>query len=210
MNHTISLISTKVEKWIRLQMQANNNLIRIKVPILGDSNVGKSTLFHLFRGLTEKRFSYKTNDFILIENVKYQNYMFNIKFCYNFCANNIKKIQKDIFLESNVAIVMYDVSDTSRKSYIDMRNWINELWKNNEENRMPVLIIGNKIDLRRANIPTLELKECTDISQNISKECNINIPQIEISALAHENCEQIINIVLDLAIKQNIKRTKAF
>ena len=186
-------------------MQSNNNLIRIKVPILGDTNVGKSTLFHLFRGLTEKRFSYKTNDFILIENVKYQNYIFNIQFWDNFGANNIKKIQKDIFQESNVAIVMYDVSDTSKKSYTDMNNWINELWKNNEENRLPVVIIGNKIDLRRANIPTLELKECRDISQNTSIECNIKIPQIEISALAHENCGKIIDIVLDLFLKNRNK-----
>ena len=113
-----------------------------------------------------------------------------------------------MYKESTAAIVIYDVSDLTKKSYDDVRNWVNELWKNNDKKKIPIVLLGNKIDLRQAKIPTLKLDECRNITRELSQECGIKIPQIEISALARENVDKIIDTVLDVVIKtQNLTQT---
>lgn len=94
---------------------------------------------------------------------------------------------------------MYDVSDMTKKSYEDVRKWVHELWKQNGDRKIPVVLLGNKIDLRQARLPTLTLQDCRDIPRELSQECGIEIPHIEISALGKENCMKIIDIVMELA-----------
>ena len=154
-------------------MQLNPKPVYLKVPILGNRNVGKTSLFYLFRVQTAKHFSYKTNDFILLEKKYDASYTFHIQFWDNFGANSFKKINKDIFQNASVAIAMYDVSDISKKSYEDISKWVDQLWKNNNELKVPIILIGNKIDLRKSKIPTLSLADCTDLKDELSNKCNI-------------------------------------
>ena len=184
-------------------MLPNNGTIYLKVPILGNTNVGKTTLFHFFRRQTTKQFSYKNNDFVLLENIHYKNQIFNIQFWDSFGAKNFKQASRDLFLGSSVGIVLYDISDMSKKSYNDVKNWIYRFWNENDGITKPILILGNKLDLRKRNIKTLYLTDCSDIADLLSKESNLKIPQFEISALTRENCNEIMEIIMDLAIQFN-------
>ncbi len=191
-------------------MVTSDQTIYIKVPILGNTNVGKTTLFNFFRGQTEKRFSYKNNDFILFEQVSFKNKIFNIQFWDSYGAKNHKKLPSDIFEGAGLAIVMYDVADLSKKSYNSIISWVERLWKENELKKVPVLLIGNKIDLRDARIQTLSLNECRDVGVKLANEYSLKVPQIEISALTKVNCERILAILLDLYLENNNKRISEF
>lgn len=96
---------------------------------------------------------------------------------------------------------MYDVSDMTRESYEAVRKWTKELWKHNDNKKIPVIMLGNKTDLRWGKIPTLKLTECTGVANDLSQECGLEIPQLEISALAKENCELILDLIMDFATK---------
>lgn len=182
-------------------MFQNNNPIYLKIPIIGNSNVGKSTLFTYFRRQTKKHFTYKANDFILLENVQYDGKIFNIQFWDTMGVKTVDRIQREIFPGSSLAIVVYDVSEMSKKSYRVIPDWVDRLWRENDGQRIPFLIIGNKIDLRKANRPTLSLRECSDLSDRYTGFLGIKIPQLEISALAKENTDQVLGLLLELFLR---------
>lgn len=187
-------------------MFTENKTIYLKMPILGNSNVGKTTLLHLFKTKNMKRFTYKSNEFIFLENVRHGDYNFNIQIWDTLGLKTYKQIHKEIFQNASIAIVMYDVSDTSKRSYKDIKNWVKRLWAENGKGQIPVLIIGNKIDLRKANRPTLELEECKSIAMELYQESNLVIPIIEISAFSRENCYQLLDHLLDLVVDFYIRQ----
>lgn len=187
-------------------MFTNNKPIYLKIPILGNSNVGKTTLLHLFKTKKVKGFSYKSNEFIFLENVHHGEFTFNIQIWDTMGLKNYKQIRKDIFDKASIAIIMYDVSDVSRKSYKDVKKWAERLWTENGKGKIPVMIIGNKIDLRKANRPTLQLEECKKIAMDLHQESALNIPIIEISAFSRENCYQLLDKLLDLVIDFYIRQ----
>lgn len=191
-------------------MTTSNKAIYLKIPILGSSNVGKTTLFNSFRAQTSKRFSYKTNEFIFLENVHHGNYIFNIQIWDAMGINTYKKSKKDIFENASTAIVMYDVSDTTKRSYKDLRNWVERLWVENGNGQIPILIVGNKIDLRKSNIPTLHLDECISIAKELHQVSTLTIPIVEISAITGDNCYQIFDYLLDLVIDFYLKNSHPF
>ena len=181
-------------------MATNERTLYLKVPILGHTNAGKSTLFNFFRTRTKKQFTFKANDFLLLENIQYKNFTFHIQIWDAWGYKELSTFQGDLFQKSSVAIVLYDVSDMTKNSYRDVSNWIHRLWNENGRNKIPFLIIGNKIDLRNAKRPTLSLFDCSDLASKYTRECNLRIPQIEISAYSKENCEQILPLICDIII----------
>ncbi len=124
--------------------------------------------------------------------------------------NTYKKSKKDIFENASTAIVMYDVSDTTKRSYKDLRNWVERLWVENGNGQIPILIVGNKIDLRKSNIPTLHLDECISIAKELHQVSTLTIPIVEISAITGDNCYQIFDYLLDLVIDFYLKNSHPF
>ena len=126
------------------------NTIHLKLVLLGDGKVGKTSLRKKYLGLgfpTEyletlgADFSIKTTDFHDL-NLRYQ--IWDIAGQPRF-----NQIRKSFFMGAMAALVLYDVSE--RRSLTSLANWIDELFSSNGKGtRIPVVIIGNKIDLRES------------------------------------------------------------
>ena len=126
--------------------------IVFKVLLLGNSYSGKTTLFDR---LNNKNFSSTLESFqmSMLTNIISNNYLFKFHLWDINGYPTIHQIRSFFYIGARSAIVLYDVSDTSGQSYNDVKKWIYELWQKNTLGPVPVLIVGNKIELR-ANIPT--------------------------------------------------------
>lgn len=83
------------------------------------------------------------------------------------------------------AIIVYDI--TNKESWEDIYYWVEEL-KNNRDENLPILIVGNKYDMKKK----MEV-DC----EKINKYCkDKNITNIFCSALDGYNCEKILELMV--------------
>lgn len=64
------------------------------------------------------------------------------------------------------ALLVYDI--TRSESFYDMPKWINELWTNNGRGRVPIVVVGNKIDLRGKLDNTISSNQGWSFTENLS------------------------------------------
>ncbi|UCE14787.1 MAG: GTP-binding protein [Candidatus Heimdallarchaeota archaeon] len=65
------------------------------------------------------------------------------------------------------ALLIYDV--TRPESYFNTPKWINELWTNNTKGRIPVVVVGNKIDLREECDETISSEQGKLFADRLTK-----------------------------------------
>lgn len=100
------------------------------------------------------------------------------------------------------AIVVYDI--TRRATFEHANMWINEIWKNNGEfSVIPLVLVGNKTDLRTCRKNTLTEEEGTLLASELSAmtdEKGFSIPYVETSALSGEGVQLTFQNLRELII----------
>ena len=100
------------------------------------------------------------------------------------------------------AIVVYDITRRTTFEHADM--WINEIWKHNGEFPViPLVLVGNKMDLRSYRKNTLTEEEGTQLATELSaitEEKGFSIPYVETSALTGEGVHQTFQELRELII----------
>ena len=127
--------------------EKNKNIF--KIILLGDSQVGKTCLFHYFSGI-----KYKPNYIatIGIDNVlktyeitkEDKNYSVDLKIYDTSGQERYKSIANSYYKRVNGAIFMYDV--TNKNTFKNINNWILELKNKSYSKNIICGILGNKID----------------------------------------------------------------
>ena len=117
----------------------------IKLLVLGDLSVGKSSFIYRFiydkftpGEMKTSELELKTGDIIVNKkNIRVQLWD-------TVGQEKYKSITKNLILKMQGIILMFDLSN--KETYKNLKTWINYI---NEEcgNKMPILIVGNKIDL---------------------------------------------------------------
>jgi len=160
----------------------NNYEHKLKLVLIGDNTVGKTTIRQSFMGhhftgqyiktigadFSTKKINFK--DFY----IKFQ--IWDLAGQYNYC-----NVQKSFYQGSKAAILVFDL--TNKNTLLNIEYWIHEALKNSLGTIKIFILVGNKKDLVRK----ISNKEGIDFSEKLSKELEITISYIETSAKTGEN-----------------------
>ncbi|MFX0207553.1 MAG: GTP-binding protein [Candidatus Hodarchaeota archaeon] len=168
-------------------------MILIKITLLGDGAVGKTALRSRFmgEGFTGDYIMTIGADFcvksIEIGDTKFKFQIWDLAGQPRFVA------VRDLYYTGCLgALVLFDL--TRPKSYINLTNWIEELWKNNGAGSIPFVLIGNKNDLPY-KFPSEYGERYAAQASELTKELGFTIPYLETSAKTGENVEKAFELL---------------
>lgn len=194
-NHSFNL--PNLHLGYELPHQAKNTLatalpnefeMRFKLIVIGDPNVGKTSLINQF---VQKRFleDYRPTLGISITNQTYKMQGFEDKLL-NFMIWDLagqkffKRVRKAYYQSANAAFIMYDI--TRKDSFENrIKFWYNDLHEIIPD--IPVVIVGNKIDLED------QREVSTSEGRQIARELSCSF--METSAKSGENVKDAFSII---------------
>ncbi|CAB1449332.1 unnamed protein product [Pleuronectes platessa] len=161
-------------------------LRELKVCLLGDTGVGKSSIVWRF---VEDSFDPNINPTIgasfMTKTVQYQNELHKFLIWDTAGQERFRALAPMYYRGSAAAIIVYDI--TKEESFQTLKNWVKELRQHGPPN-IVVAIAGNKCDLSDAReVPEREAKDYADsihaifVETSAKNAININEVFIEIS-----------------------------
>ena len=131
----------------------------IKICLLGEANVGKTSLVYRF---IENKFrdSYKSTLGVnlLKRDISFKEYGEVTLQIWDLGGQESFRSLRRLYLEgANGALLIYDC--TQKKTFEKLHDWIQDF--RNARGDAPVLLIGNKIDLENVKVSQNEIKEFT-------------------------------------------------
>ncbi len=184
--------------------------IILKLVLIGDGRVGKTSIRknYMGYGFTKSHLSTLGADFSEISNkFKFGNDEIKAKLQIWDVAgqNNFQKIRLRFLTRASAIILVYDITNMS--SFQNLPNWLKEVWSVNKSKDLPILILGNKIDLEEdREVPyTLVEKFKNDLIDKLKEK--VEIIHIETSALTGQNIKQGFETIT-LSFYKNLLKTQ--
>lgn len=127
-----------------------------------------------------------------------------------------REVIESLLGQGRVAVAVFDV--TRRITFENLRDWwIPKYWEKIEEKRRssklyksfhgrkaPLVLVGNKIDLRREDDPDhVKTEEISMLAEQLSEKLGLEVPYIEISA--KESDFTYVEKILELAANAYVK-----
>lgn len=84
-------------------------------------------------------------------------------------------------------LLVFDITRAS--TFESIPNWITELLENNKNKVVPMVLIGNKSDLRASTPEAISFDAGNDYAKSLSDWSKFEIPYVETSALSGDNVE---------------------
>ena len=168
----------------------------LKIVLLGDGMVGKTTirLRYLGYGFQANYLQTIGADFAL-KDISINDKVIKVQIWDLAGQVSFEKIRLNYLLGCHSAFIVYDVSNPD--SYQSVYTWYDEL-ANGLVEKLPIVIIGNKIDLRSENKDTLSEVEGEKMAERLQRR-NGNMPvfYIETSAKTGENITKAFNLLTE-------------
>jgi small GTP-binding protein len=161
-------------------------VINLKLSLLGNGYVGKTSLRKRYLGqtFTTEYLGTLGADFA-VKTIQYNNVSYRYQIWDIAGQPRFNQLRKTFFQGSQVAMILYDITD--RESYYAVKDWANELWIHNGKGKIPVLIVGNKIDLRESSDDPLQPEDGHNLAREVESLIDFKIPFIETSARTGAN-----------------------
>ncbi|MHA2090173.1 MAG: Rab family GTPase [Candidatus Kariarchaeaceae archaeon] len=126
----------------------------LKVTLLGDGAVGKTSLRNRFMGKgfrTEHLMTIGADFATYDRNLEGHNVTYQI---WDLAGQDtFRSVRARFFRGSMAGLCVFDV--TRKDSFMHITKWIEELWKNSGRGVVPIILLGNKADLRdRHSVPS--------------------------------------------------------
>jgi len=175
--------------------------VLLKVIILGDSSVGKTSLMNQY---VNKKFNtqYKATigaDFLTKE-VSIPEGVVTMQIWDTAGNEGFQSLGVAFYRGADAGILAFDL--TSKKSFDALDTWRNEFLvqaSSGDPEKFPFVVLGNKVDLKEQRVVTMEEAEQYCIQRNITSE---NQPLYwETSAKTNEGVDQAFHQVAQLALQ---------
>ena len=161
--------------------------LQLKLIVLGSPFVGKTSLIKRITSNIFKEYYITTigvdYDRIIVE---HKNNNHEIILWDTSGQDKFNFILNSYFSSVNGAVIMCDIS--VYQSFNQAKSWIDEFRKKKNNDHIPILFIGNKIDIKDRSVSIEEIKEI---------EKRKNVKTIEISIKTNENVDKIFPIIID-------------
>ncbi|MDH5403887.1 MAG: GTP-binding protein [Candidatus Heimdallarchaeota archaeon] len=159
-----------------------------KIVLLGEGGVGKTALRHRYLGAGFKQ-SYSMTigaDFAAKRtNVDDKDVTLQI---WDLAGQGRFQSVREVYYKGSLgALLVFDI--TRQDTYNVIPNWITELMENNGNKMVPLVLIGNKGDLRGQTEEQVPVEACNQYASMLSDWSGYNVPYVETSALSGENVE---------------------
>ncbi len=153
--------------------------LTIKIVLVGNSKVGKTTLLEALTGTGVEGRGYSASLEIPIQKENSEK-MKIIGRIYDLRSQRYFPYLHSLFYYgAKGGIIVFDVTD--RISFNAISKWRDIIW--GHAGNIPILLCGNKSDLRQNNQNNVEMKEAVSFAKKLSKDKKSEISYIEISAL---------------------------
>ncbi|MHA1911421.1 MAG: Rab family GTPase [Candidatus Kariarchaeaceae archaeon] len=160
----------------------------LKITLLGDGEVGKTSLRQRFMGARFPKEYLITigADFSITEKI-----IDDARILYQVWdlagQPSFKKVRELYYRGCYGALIVFDV--TKKESLNSVEEWADELWTNNGRENVPIVLLGNKSDLESA-IPEEKILEKVEALSVITREYGYEVPYMSTSALKGDNVDE--------------------
>ncbi|MFX0061212.1 MAG: GTP-binding protein [Candidatus Hermodarchaeota archaeon] len=153
----------------------SKEITKIKVVLLGDGAVGKTTLKlrYMEKGFRERYMPTLGAD-ITIKTISVHDESLDFHI-WDLAGQPKFNIVRHLYYRGSFgALLIYDI--THQNSLTNLKNWAQELDKNNFIKEIPLLIIGNKIDLRETFDSSLTTEQGREFTENLKEQLGSERP----------------------------------
>lgn len=168
-----------------------------KIALIGDGGVGKTAIRERYmgHGFTAKYMLTVGADFAMRDDsikgfpVRYQ--------IWDLAGQQRFDGVREAYYNGCIgALLVYDI--TRSESFYNTPKWLNELWTNNGRGRVPIVVVGNKIDLRGKVDNTISPHQGWSFTENLSdltEPDGFSCHFIETSAMTGANIPQAFSLL---------------
>ena len=176
-------------------MKSNKKVLETKIITLGDSHVGKSSLIIKF---IENKFSLSYISTVGFD-LKYKTLKIDdeeIKIVIHDTAGQerFKSLAANYIKKAKGILLVYDITD--KRSFESLGKWMNDIQEEEVADKIPIILIGNKSDLKEERVITKEEGE------KVAKQYNLKFYETSC-----KNGDNVENCFIDLA-RQIIDKIK--
>lgn len=177
------------------EQKEKTEMILYKILILGNSSVGKTSFLIRF---CDDKFGSDTLTTVGVDYkkkfIKKNGQKIKLHICDTAGQERFRAIAKNLYKNADGIILMYDISN--KKSFKDIKDWIISIKDNIDFNKIGLVIVGNKIDLKNER----EIDE--EMRQDLEKKENIKV--LEASAKDNINVNDVFIELIDRMEKLNL------
>lgn len=160
-----------------------------KIVLLGDGAVGKTALRHRYLGEGFKQsYSMTIGADFAVKRVNLDGEEIVAQIWDLAGQLRFQSVREVYYQGATGALLVFDITRTA--TFESIPNWITELMDNNKNKKVPMVLIGNKSDLRESTEGAISRESGQEYADNLSQwSGQFEIPYVETSALSGDNVE---------------------
>ncbi len=159
-----------------------------KVVVLGDGAVGKTALRHRYLGEGFKQsYSMTIGADFAVKRVELDGKEIVAQIWDLAGQLRFQSVREVYYQGATGALLVFDITRSS--TFESIPQWVTELLENNKQKIIPMVLIGNKSDLRESSPEAISFDAGQEYAKSLTTWSQFEIPYVETSALNGENVE---------------------